>query len=840
MVDKDGKLKKVELFENEDKLELKKEDEFKTGLSKLGLKKKEERGFLALYKTFEIIKKHLKVGEKYEDVKKRIADELKKEIPWMARYAYFNRIHELFGSDKIHTFEIGHTKGRGSLDGVVAIGDVINLEGFSSVPGWRGFRKEAQIVITDEWAKSASSPAPPSPDGLEQKAQKTEGLYEKFDKDGRNGNGSVSISVMNETPAFRNSLVGRILADYKGGKVLFVGMGTGQLEKEAKEKGVEVFGIDFEQSLVKIAKEKGVPGIRADGNRLPFGNEKFTAVIFPESIDELDISRALEGAKRVLVPGGKIYIASNIGDSRRLQKQEYSQKEIEEELIKNGFGSIEIAQEKAKIERFGDVGMTFIQASKPTYQQTTEDNPQAEVNLVSTPENAEAKLMAQIAWVILKEKHEKIEDAQLSEIKAAVERVRAIVGGIVNNGISQDTEDMLVSLGYTLDISKLKKDLEIILKDKTLLAQACRMAADRTMEDLNGEVQDVLKGIFDNKIKLLILAIEVKKSLEKNAAQPPAAQPPVAPQPAPAQEPPQDSAPVIQPPAQQVEIKVVEPQELVEKHSLKQSLPEKIIVIGDIHAQADKLGKMLQEAGVMQYVNNKWVVADNVKNGKIQVILLGDLIHGEREYVGKEQQISLIRAIMDLQVQANGKDGNENIKQHGPIIVLGGNHEKAELERVAKERTMIAKGSVHQGIGEPGDYSLDNDIKRWLELLPESIQIGGIDFAHGGPLEGMDLHGRNKRIWDRKWVGMNREVAEAFAKRGVVFGIYGHTPQENGRVTLHAGGLAAIADINRNNIGYVEVVRKGSNWKVYERIVGTKPNPLKTVAIPKKNSSSAI
>ena len=84
----------------------------------------------------------------------------------MGRYAYFNRIHELFGSDKIHTFEIGHTKGRSSLDGVVAIGDGINLEAFSAVPGWRGFRKEVQIVITDDWAKSASSSAPYSPDDL--------------------------------------------------------------------------------------------------------------------------------------------------------------------------------------------------------------------------------------------------------------------------------------------------------------------------------------------------------------------------------------------------------------------------------------------------------------------------------------------------------------------------------------------------------------------------------------------------------------------------------------------------------------------------------------------------
>jgi len=67
----------------------------------------------------------------------------------------------------------------------------------------------------------------------------------------------------------------------KGGSVLDVGCGNGRFFDFLKEKGLDYVGVDFSESLVKIAKEKNPKGSfkKANGLNLPFKNGSFENVI---------------------------------------------------------------------------------------------------------------------------------------------------------------------------------------------------------------------------------------------------------------------------------------------------------------------------------------------------------------------------------------------------------------------------------------------------------------------------------------------------------------------------------------------------------------------------------
>jgi hypothetical protein len=131
-------------------------------------------------------------------------------------------------------------------------------------------------------------------------------------------------------------------------------------------RGVDIYGIDIEPTLVETAKNKGVPGEVADGNKpLPFQDGEFNAVIFSESTEHLDISKAFAEASRVLKPDGKIYIVSNInGGNEKLVKTQQNKKQFRKTLEKNGFLYVSTKSLKDYNEKIGKIELTFIQAQK--------------------------------------------------------------------------------------------------------------------------------------------------------------------------------------------------------------------------------------------------------------------------------------------------------------------------------------------------------------------------------------------------------------------------------------------------------------------------------------------
>lgn len=97
----------------------------------------------------------------------------------------------------------------------------------------------------------------------------------------------------------------------RGERVLNIGVGSGELERIATRKGVEIWSLDpSERTIRKLQASLGV-GERAKAGysqEIPFPDAHFDAVIMSEVLEHLDedvLERTLPEVHRVLRPGGR-------------------------------------------------------------------------------------------------------------------------------------------------------------------------------------------------------------------------------------------------------------------------------------------------------------------------------------------------------------------------------------------------------------------------------------------------------------------------------------------------------------------------------------------------------
>lgn len=97
-----------------------------------------------------------------------------------------------------------------------------------------------------------------------------------------------------------------------GERALNIGVGSGELERLAANRGVDVWALDPSERAIARLREKLSLGERAQvgyGQNIPFPENKFDTVVMTEVLEHLESlvrDSTLEEVRRILRPGGRL------------------------------------------------------------------------------------------------------------------------------------------------------------------------------------------------------------------------------------------------------------------------------------------------------------------------------------------------------------------------------------------------------------------------------------------------------------------------------------------------------------------------------------------------------
>ncbi len=233
----------------------------------------------------------------------------------------------------------------------------------------------------------------------------------------------------------------------------------------------------------------------------------------------------------------------------------------------------------------------------------------------------------------------------------------------------------------------------------------------------------------------------------------------------------------------------------------------KVIAIGDVHAEFDRLWKALRAAYA---ADAKGLPTPPVREGRYRVVLLGDLVHpkslagyqrltGFPDYDPQNPEHLRLAALAQVSELLRVKRYVEAAR--GNAVVILGNHDHAALYHEVLLGN--ASGIEHREFDPRyGGHPLPPGLRRWMEGWPRSFELFGVQFAHAGPTpwlqsyDGFFYQSREAKTW---W----RATPEYVRRSGFRFGVYGHTPVEEIVLDLE-NGFAIIDALDRGQ--YLELL----------------------------------
>lgn len=96
-------------------------------------------------------------------------------------------------------------------------------------------------------------------------------------------------------------------------RALDIGCGTGRFAHALAERGVRVWGVDASAEMLAEARAQPLPGggfKQAPAERLPFKDGWFDAAVLRQSIHLVERPAAFREVRRILVPGGRVAVAT--------------------------------------------------------------------------------------------------------------------------------------------------------------------------------------------------------------------------------------------------------------------------------------------------------------------------------------------------------------------------------------------------------------------------------------------------------------------------------------------------------------------------------------------------
>lgn len=238
-----------------------------------------------------------------------------------------------------------------------------------------------------------------------------------------------------------------------------------------------------------------------------------------------------------------------------------------------------------------------------------------------------------------------------------------------------------------------------------------------------------------------------------------------------------------------------------------------VVAIGDVHGQWAELWAALRAAGA---ANASLEPTPPLLSGRLEVILSGDLVHfkdhesyaraiGVETFDTHEPQHWRRAAKAQFRELYRFKDFVAAAAGHVSVIL--GNHDEVALRR---GYTLGTRGGLEHLEFEPkqGGLALPDDLGQWVARFPRQKLVGGVQFAHAGPLPGMQVyddffyHDPDTKRW---W----RNKPELVQQCGYTFGVYGHTIMPEGIYLDRENGFAMIDALHRRE--YLELDFEGED-----------------------------
>ncbi len=230
---------------------------------------------------------------------------------------------------------------------------------------------------------------------------------------------------------------------------------------------------------------------------------------------------------------------------------------------------------------------------------------------------------------------------------------------------------------------------------------------------------------------------------------------------------------------------------------------ERLVVVGDVHNDAEQLIACLRAGGVMDE-QQKWI------GGKTQLVQMGDLIDPEPDLK------KVMDLLMALEVQASDVGGR--------VHALLGNHEIMIL----RDHPGDLDESVSAPFGGPDGFKkalqADGRYGKWIRGHNTAIRINDMLFVHGGlsseyatlpfakinkdlmdaldlPVAGNRAHDPLGPLWFRGLATeenptkLGNMLAPMMRHYGVKHLVIGHTVTQTRKITVKADGALIMTDV---------------------------------------------
>ena len=223
--------------------------------------------------------------------------------------------------------------------------------------------------------------------------------------------------------------------------------------------------------------------------------------------------------------------------------------------------------------------------------------------------------------------------------------------------------------------------------------------------------------------------------------------------------------------------------------------PERVVVVGDVHAQVAKFWRILRVAGVAEGAEP----SAELLSGRTQLVLLGDLVHaktrGQYAALIGESSFDEFHPPHVRRAEVAQEAFLRDVKRFcerapGSVTILLGNHDHNAL---TSAEGVLSTDDLSHLEWRPSGRALPGDLRAWLATWPTELVLHGVHFAHVGPKPEHNRYDAGFYLEERRdWILAERDV---IAETPYRFGVYGHTPVRGG-AHFASQGRALLLDMN--------------------------------------------